>query len=144
METMWLEVPGPGVQRGFGDPCGWRGCPLLMSLCGPVSLQRPGTCCWLCTLSPGSQLPSHQTGLLTGPPPSCSSSFVCGCILCLRGQGGNGAGQEECKPEVPGHSCGFFFFFFVHRQPGQNWNRYFLQFLSWPVRERTWGAVTYF
>lgn len=37
-----------------------------------------------------------------------------------------------------------FFFFFVHRQPGQNWNRYFLQFLSWPVRERTWGAVTYF
>lgn len=111
METMWLEVPGPGVQRGFGDPCGWRGCPLLMGLCGPVSLQRPGMSCWLFTLSPGSQLPSHQTGLLTEPAPSCSSSFVCGCILCLRGQGGNGAGQEECKPEVPGHSVDFFFFF---------------------------------
>ena len=98
MESMGLEVPGPGVQQGFGDPCGWRACPLLMSLRGPVSLQRPGTCCWhvymnSCTLSPGSQLPSHQTGLLMEPPPSCSSSFVCGRI-CVSGVR-EGMGQEE-------------------------------------------------
>ena len=50
------------------------------------------------------------------------------------------AGQEEGKHEVPGHSRAFLsFFFFVNRQPGQNWNRYFLQFLSLPVRGRTWG-----
>ena len=78
-------------------------------------LQHPGMRCWLCALSPGFQPLSHQIGLLTGPPPSCSSSFVCGCILCLRGRGGSGAGQGRKRANMKSQDIlvHFFPFFFL-------------------------------
>ena len=98
------EVPGPGVQRGFCDPCSLRAHPRLAR--ETLRMHQ------LAVPSHPVPNPSLNKPTLLGHHTSTPHALFENVFFHLGVGGGNSAEQEEeeCKPGILALSHGFFFF----------------------------------